>query len=65
MFDSDTMSIPVPVAIISDNRLEGPEMFRATIQLVGVDPQVRVAPEIATVTIDDDDGELLRSYHVT
>ena len=48
------MSVP----IISDNRLENAEMFRATIQLQGVDAQVRVAPERATVTITDDEGEL-------
>ena len=47
----------VDVPTINDNVVESPENFFAT--LTGSLPRLTVSPRMATVTIEDEDGEVL------
>ena len=49
------MSITVPVTIEDDNILENPETFSAV--LTTADTDVLLDPDVATVTISDNDSE--------
>ena len=54
-FSSSVMSITVPVTIVDDDILENPETFSAV--LTTGDPSVLLDPDVATVTINDNDSE--------
>lgn len=58
-FDSNTLSQTVLVPIVNDSVFENPETFTSSLRLQVADRQVLVDPDVATVMITDDDGELL------
>ena len=59
-FSPSVMSITVPVTIVDDDILENPETFSAV--LTTGDPSVLLDPDVATVTINDNDSEIYTSY---
>ena len=59
-FSSSVMSITVPVTIMDDDILENPETFSAV--LTSGDSSVLLDPDVATVTINDNDSEIYTSY---
>ena len=56
-FSSATAIQMVTVFILDDVLVEGSEFFNVT--LTTADPSVTLAPDAATVTIEDEDGTLL------
>ena len=58
---SSALNVPVPVSvgIVPDGVLENDETFTASLTLVPSALLVSVAPSLATVTIEDDDGKYI------
>ena len=59
-FNSSVVSITVPVTIVDDDTLENTETFSAL--LTSGDSSVLLDPDVATVTINDNDSEIYTSY---
>ena len=57
-FSNDVRQLSFNVSIVNDSIPEDSEMFRATLTLEGADQAelVTVSPDVATVTIQDNDG---------
>ena len=59
MIPAGTTKVTVPVATLNDNFKEDDEFFKATLSLPGAPEAVVVgSPNMAFVTITDDDGKL-------
>ena len=62
-FTTDNAQEPqtVVIGILDDSHLETNEQFNCTLTLAGTnDPSIQVDPALATVTIIDNDSELLQ-----
>ena len=60
-FNTDVRELPFNVSIVKDNILEDTEMFGASLALDPADQarignRLTVSPDVATVTIQDNDG---------
>ena len=62
-FNPDTLQVCVDVATVEDMVFETPEQFLAF--LAGELDRLTIAPDQATVNIEDDDGELICTFSFT
>ena len=57
VFDGTTTSFSIMVAIANDDNVEPEEFFNGLLSRVSNATRLTVAPDVATVTITDDDGK--------
>ena len=58
-FGPGTTSIPVDIPIVNDNIVELEEQFTASLSLGTTASNVQVDPDLATISITDDDGKTI------